>query len=206
VTRILIIDDDPDICYTLGEICSFAGWEAVFAANGAQGLDRFAGSRPDLVLVDYHMPVMDGLTTVRRLREMDPWVPLVVLTVDERQQVADTLMEAGATDFALKPIKAPDLISRLRVNLRIAALQKKVPPGEIYSTKGISVVTQRLITDFLRHSQEALSIDRITEGVGLAYQTVHRYLAYLESTGDIVVERNYGKVGRPRNYYRLAHG
>ncbi|HUW66282.1 MAG TPA: response regulator [Spirochaetia bacterium] len=203
MTRILIIDDDTDILYTMREICAFAGWEAVTATNGKEGLDRFMLERPDLVVIDYHMPVMDGLATVRRIRELDPLVPLIVLTVDERQVVADSLMDAGATDFALKPVRAPDLISRLNVNLRIRELQRKSPADEVYITKGISEATQRLIIDFLKERPEALSAECITRGVGLAHQTVHRYLAYMEARGTIIVERTYGKVGRPRNVYRL---
>ncbi|MDA8337038.1 MAG: response regulator [Peptococcaceae bacterium] len=201
MTRILIIDDDADICYTMGEICSFAGWEVATAANGEEGVRSFLARRPDLVVVDYHMPVMDGLATVRRIREHDPLVPLVVLTVDERQEIADTLMDAGATDFALKPVRAPDLIARLNVNLRITELQRKSP--DAYTTKGISEVTQRIIADFLAEHREPLSAEAITLGVGLAYQTVHRYLAYMEANGTIRVERTYGKVGRPRNFYHL---
>jgi len=202
MTRILIVDDDADICYTLREICAFAGWEAVTAANGEQGLERFLAQRPDLVVIDYHMTVMDGLVTVRRMRELDPLVPLVVLTVDERQEVADSLMDAGATDFALKPVRAPDLIARLNVNLRIARLQRK-GAADALVTKGISEVTQRLIVDFVRQHPEAVTLEAIARGVGLAPQTVHRYLAHMESVGAILVERTYGRVGRPRNLYRL---
>jgi two-component system response regulator DctR len=204
MTRVLIIDDDADICYTMAEICAFAGWVATTATNGEEGLCRFLAERPDVVVIDYHMPVMDGLATVRRLRQLDPLVPLVVLTVDERQVVADSLMDAGATDFALKPVRAPDLIARLRVNLRIGELQRKSPPEEAYLNKGISRVTQYLIVDFLREHEETLSAEAITLGVGLSQQTVHRYLAYMESQGTIQVERTYGKVGRPRNLYRLT--
>lgn len=203
MTRILIIDDDTDILYTMREICVFAGWTVMTAANGEEGVRCFAACSPDLVVVDYHMPVMDGLATVRRIRELDRVVPLVVLTVDERQEVADSLMEAGATDFALKPVRAPDLIARLNINLRISELQKKSSPGDAFFTKGISEVTQRLIVDFLMEHRESLSAEAITLGVGLARQTVHRYLAYMEGMGTIQVERTYGKVGRPRNLYRL---
>ncbi|OAT81760.1 response regulator [Desulfotomaculum copahuensis] len=206
MTRILVIDDDADIRYTIGEICAFAGWQAVTAANGREGVRIFRREQPDLVIVDYHMPVMDGLATLEQIRRLDPLVPLVVLTVDEQQAVADMLMAAGATDFALKPIKAPDLICRLKVNLKIGALQKKVPAEDVFIAKGISNTTMQVIIDFLTQQQEALSIEQITGGVGLAYQTVHRYLAYMENAGLVTVECNYGRVGRPRNFYRLAPG
>jgi len=204
MTRILVIDDDADVRYTIGEICAFAGWRTAEAANGREGVRLFQREGADLVIVDYHMPVMDGLATVEEIRRRDAVVPLVVLTVDEQQAVADAFMAAGATDFALKPIKAPDLISRLKINLKIAALQQKLLPDDAYVAKGINRATLQLITDFLKDRATALSIEQITAGVGLAYQTVHRYLSYMESAGLVRVECNYGRVGRPRNYYRLS--
>jgi len=204
MTKILVIDDDADIRYTISEICRFGGWEPLVAANGQEGLEIFRVNRPELVMVDYHMPVKDGINTLRAIRELDGWVPVLVLTVDERQEVADNFLDQGATDFALKPIKAPDLIARIRINLRIGQLQrqKQQQQEEVFVTKGISASTLTIIADFLKGRKEALTIEEITKQVSLAYQTVHRYLLYLVEEGKVVIECDYGKVGRPRNRYK----
>lgn len=204
MSKILVIDDDADIRYTISEICRFGGWEPLAAANGQEGLEIFRLNRPELVMVDYHMPVKDGINTVREIRELDGWVPILVLTVDERQEVADDFLDQGATDFALKPIKAPDLIARIRINLRIGQLQrqKQQQQEEVFVTKGISASTLTIIADFLKAQKEALTIEEITKQVSLAYQTVHRYLLYLVEEGKVVIECDYGKVGRPRNRYK----
>ncbi len=204
MTKILVIDDDADIRFTISEICRFGGWEPLLAANGQEGLEVFSLNNPELVLVDYHMPVQDGLNTVRAIRELDAWVPVLVLTVDERQEVADKFLDQGATDFALKPIKAPDLIARIRINLRIGELQrqKQHQQEKVFVTKGISASTLTIIEDFLKIQQEALTIEEVTGQVGLAYQTVHRYLMYLVEEGKVQLECDYGKVGRPRNRYK----
>jgi two-component system response regulator DctR len=60
-----------------------------------------------------------------------------------------------------------------------------------------------IICDFLREQPEAFTIEEITNGVNLAYQTVHRYLQYLTEEGKVEVVPQYGKVGRPKNKYRL---
>ncbi len=204
--HVLIIDDEADIRYTLQEICLMAGWQSSEAANGTEGLARFDKERPDLVLCDYHMPEKDGLITVKELRKRSKLVPIVVLTVDERQEIADAFLEAGASDFALKPIKAPDLISRLKVHLRLSRADAEVGnEEEIHVVKGISKMTLELIKEHLINSKSALTIADIANNSSLAYPTVHRYLMYLMDKGEVEVEADYGKVGRPKNKYVLKN-
>lgn len=204
MSKILIIDDDTDIRYTISEICRFGSWDPLEAANGQEGLEKFKDHRPDLVMMDYHMPVKNGMTTLQELRALDNLVPILILTVDERQEIADAFLDMGATDFALKPIKAPDLIARIRVNLQIGQLQKQKQQKkeEVFVTKGISASTLNIIEDFLKQQETALTIEEITSRVGLAYQTVHRYLMYLVNNKYALAECDYGKVGRPRNRYK----
>ena len=66
----------------------------------------------------YHLPQVSGIRGVEMIRELDPDVPIIVFTIDESQEVAEQFMQAGASDFALKPIKAPDIISRIRLHIR----------------------------------------------------------------------------------------
>ncbi len=203
--KIVIIDDEPDILYTIKEICLLGGWQPILAADGKQGYKLSEIHKPDLVIVDYHMPGWDGITTVRKIRELDGAVSILVLTVDERQEIAEKFMIAGATDFAIKPIKAPDLISRMKVNLEITEIQRKRIKNkqQIMVDKGISTATLNIIHRFLKKHHEPLTIDEITAGVGLAYQTVHRYLQYLVGEGRVMVIPEYGKIGRPKNKYKL---
>lgn len=207
---VLIIDDDEDIRFTIGEICSLAGWKAVTAADGREGLRLFQERNPHIVLVDHHMPGMDGLNTVKKIRELDKVTPILVLTVDERQDLADAYLEAGATDFALKPIRAPDLISRIKVNLKIRQLQRETAGErrELFPAKGINSATLKIIVNCLEKRNDALAIEDICREVNLAYPTVHRYLQYLVEAGSAGVEIFYGSCGRrgrPKNLYYLKH-
>jgi two-component system response regulator DctR len=203
--KIVIIDDEEDVLYMVKEICLLGGWNPLPASNGKQGYELFKSHQPDLVIVDYHMPGWDGLTTVRKIRQQDGAVSILVLTVDERQEIAEKFMVAGATDFAIKPIKSPDLISRIKVNLKINQIQREhiKDKQQVFIDKGISSATLSIICDFLREQPEAFTIEEITNGVNLAYQTVHRYLQYLTEEGKVEVVPQYGKVGRPKNKYRL---
>ncbi|HEX3031051.1 MAG TPA: response regulator [Bacillota bacterium] len=202
--KILIIDDNEDIRFTVSEICEFVGWSPLLATNGREGVEKFKEAKPDLVVVDYHMPMLDGMETVEKIREADRTVPIVVLTVDERQEVADEFLSRGATDFALKPIKAPDLIARIKVNLRIGQLIKNEVDLAEDNVKGISGATQRIIVDFMQRQPDPVTLEEITEGVELAYQTVHRYLMNMVKSGRVVTVCDYGKVGRPKNKYKLV--
>lgn len=92
--------------------------------SSQEALAAYFAHNPDLVIVDYHMPRMDGVTLVTKLRAMDGNVPIVILTVDDRHELAAQFRAAGATDFALKPIKAPDLISRIEINLELSAYHR----------------------------------------------------------------------------------
>lgn len=206
---VLVIDDDEDIRFTITEICSQAGLDAISAPDGQAGLQLFAERKPAIVLVDYHMPKLDGLATVKRIRGIDQTVPVLVLTVDERQQIADAFLDAGATDFALKPIKAPDLISRINVNIKIGVLLRVSvrEQKEIFVDKGINNATLGLIVNCLKTTDSTLAIEAICQEVSLAYPTVHRYLQYLVETGNAGFDIYYGcasKRGRPRNLYYLT--
>ncbi|MED3996124.1 response regulator [Peribacillus frigoritolerans] len=205
--NILVIDDDASIQYMLSEICEFAGWNADTANNGKEGLNVFAEKGADVVLVDYHMPEMDGIKTVGELRKLNADVPILVLTVDERQEIADRFLEAGATDFALKPVKAPDLISRIQLHARLAKLtqssqQKSSEEKDVFVTKGISKRTLRHVSDFLYSNREPFSVDTISKEVGLAYPTVYRYIMHLLDEGKVETIVSYQKIGRPKNLYQ----
>lgn len=203
--KIVIIDDEPDILYTIQEICLHGGWETATASNGRQGYELCKTHKPNLAIVDYHMPDWDGLTTVKRIRLLDNAVSILVLTVDERQEIAEKFIEAGATDFAIKPIKSPDLISRIKMNLRINEIQQKYieEKHQVYIDKGISPATLSIICDYFREKGEGLTIDDITNGLNLAYQTVHRYVQYLIEEKKIEIVPIYGQIGRPKNKYKL---
>lgn len=201
--RLLIVDDDEMIRFTLQEICEYAGFDSVAVDRGRIALEQVQQQQFDAILVDYHMPDMDGIETVKAIRMHDTAVPILVLTVDERQETLNRFLQAGATDFALKPVRAPDLISRIKVNLKLSYMQRQQSSKrrDVFVAKGISDNTLNLIIEFLKTRTNPVTIEEIKVGVGLAYPTIHRYISYLLEEEQVQVVPHYRKVGRPKNSY-----
>jgi two-component system, CitB family, response regulator DctR len=204
--KIIIMDDEQSLRYTLSEIFSFAGWEPIAYPNGREGIEGFLSHGADIILVDYHMPEIDGLETVRLIREQDQQIPILVLTVDERQEIADRFLDAGATDFALKPVKAPDLIARVQLHMRLLDMTKAVQATpkmqyEVFVTKGISKLTLSYIERYLTGCQQPSTVEEISKELSLAVPTVYRYLTYLVHNGKVESIPSYQKIGRPKNRY-----
>ena len=196
---ILIVDDEKDICESLEELFRFQGWKAFSAGNVPAGVQSFREIRPDIVLMDYHMPGVSGIEGVLRIRRLSQEVPIIVLTIEESQEVADEFLDAGASDFALKPVKAPDIVSRIRMHIRMSRLEKELRQT---SVKGISGGTLGIIEQYFETTGEYCTVNEIANGTGLAYQTVARYLQHLVNENKVEMVSTYGKVGRPRQMYR----
>ena len=195
---ILSIDDEENIRFALGALFRFQGWEACCAPTVEKGIEQFRLHRPDIVLIDYHMPGINGVEGVRLLRKLSRTVPIIVFTIDESQEVADQFLQAGASDFALKPIKAPDIISRIKLHLRL--LEREQPAQPL--SKGLSEATLQLVLDSLKDGEDYMTVNEVAKSSGLAYQTVYRYLQYLIQNKKVEMVSIYGKVGRPRQLFR----
>jgi len=196
---LLVIDDDPQIRFALEELFKFQGWEALAAESVRAGLQLFKEKQPSMVLIDYHMPDINGVEGVKLLRRLSRSTPIMVLTIEESQEVADAFLEAGATDFAIKPIKALDMISRIKLHLRLMEQNKQFSGNY---PKGLSGSTMELIVHFLDANPEYAAISAIAEGTGLAYQTTNRYLQHMEREGFVEKACIYGTGGRPKYMYR----
>ncbi|MDF2497926.1 MAG: response regulator with CheY-like receiver domain and winged-helix DNA-binding domain [Arthrobacter koreensis] len=115
--RILVVDDDEALAEMIGIVLRNDGFDPVFCADGAQALEVFRGSKPDLVLLDLMLPGMDGIEVCRQVRaESD--VPIVMLTA--KSDTADVVrgLESGADDYVPKPFKPAELVARVRARLR----------------------------------------------------------------------------------------
>lgn len=199
---ILAVDDEKDILYMLKAIGSAVGWHVCTEHNSTMAVDKVKILKPDLILMDYHMPPQNGLLTLKRMRQIDRVVPIIVLTVDTRQEIADEFFAAGATDFATKPIKVPDIVARLNVHIKLLERQREAQ-GRAIVCKGINEMTLQTIQEYCRFADDWFYVQDVAKNVGLAYQTAVRYLQYMITHGELLVINDYGTIGRPRNKYKF---
>jgi DNA-binding response OmpR family regulator len=119
VRTILVVEDEPQIAAPVRDYLEHAGFGVLTATDGAAGLTLARVRKPDAVVLDLGLPVVDGLDVVRSLRR-DSMVPIVILTArgDETDRVSG--LELGADDYVVKPFSPRELVARVRAVLRRA--------------------------------------------------------------------------------------
>ncbi|MEW5935355.1 MAG: response regulator [Bacillota bacterium] len=124
--RVLVIDDEAPIRRLLNVALHAHGYEVTAVGLGQEGLAKAACWRPDLVVLDLGLPDIDGLEVIRRLREWSA-VPIIVLSVRERESEKIAALDAGADDYVTKPFGLGELLARMRAALRRAAGSRDEP-------------------------------------------------------------------------------
>lgn len=123
-TKILSVDDSKTIRMIVAR--TFAPYDCVVseAVNGEEGLAKAAAEKPDLIVLDITMPVMDGVTMLGRLKE-DPelkGIPVIMLTAESGRENVATIARLGPRDYLVKPFKGDQLIEKV---VRVIPLEKK---------------------------------------------------------------------------------
>jgi two-component system KDP operon response regulator KdpE len=116
---VLVIDDEPQIRRLLRVTLEANGYRVFDAATGQDGIVQAAQRRPDVVLLDLGLPDLDGVTILKRIREWSR-VPVIVLSVRDREDEKIAALDAGADDYVTKPFASGELLARLRVAHRHA--------------------------------------------------------------------------------------
>ena len=116
---VLVIDDEVQIRRLLRILLEANGYRVLEAACGQEGLTEAALRRPDIVILDLGLPDLDGVTVLRQLRDWSH-VPVIVLSVRDRDDDKTTALDQGADDYVTKPFSTGELLARLRVAQRHA--------------------------------------------------------------------------------------
>ncbi len=115
--RILVVDDEPQIGRLLKTGLSARGYEVMIARDGQAALDATISWRPDVMVLDLGLPVLDGLEVCRRVRGWSE-MPIIVLTVRDAERDKVEALDLGADDYLTKPFSMDELLARIRVALR----------------------------------------------------------------------------------------
>jgi DNA-binding response OmpR family regulator len=101
--KILVVDDDPKICELLEKFLVKKGFQPITALNAEDGLEKVRKEKPKLVLLDIKLPGMDGLVALKKIREADENIGVIMITGVEDQTIAQQAIDSGAYDYIVKP-------------------------------------------------------------------------------------------------------
>ncbi|MET3290931.1 UNVERIFIED_CONTAM: two-component system response regulator DctR [Brevibacillus sp. OAP136] len=227
--RVLIIEDDPMVQEVNRQFVEqVQSFEVVgIAGNGAEGIRMVRELRPDLVIMDVFMPIQDGVQTLQQLRAEGEETDVIVITAAKDKETIQSMVRNGAMDYLIKPFKFERLKQALeayrsyrkqmeqdgsvsQADLDQLLFRKAgVPQREVVLDskelpKGLLDKTMEQIVQQLSTEKAALSAEEVAERIGIARVTARRYLEFLEKSGRVKRDVEYGGVGRPTNRYVIV--
>jgi len=126
VTKVLVVDDEPQILRALHINLTARKYDVITAANARQALDAASRAHPDLIILDLGLPDMDGVQVIHALRGWST-VPIVILSGRAQSQMKIRALEAGADDYVTKPFNVDELIARVRAVARRSVSVDEAP-------------------------------------------------------------------------------
>jgi two-component system response regulator MprA len=180
MSTVLIADDDPRLLEMLGRTLTYEGMHVYSAANGNQALTEVQARRPDVVVLDWLMPGLDGVEVMRRLREANDQTLVLMLTARDSTEDRVEGLESGADDYLVKPFAPSELLARLHALLRRPGVVVKDEPV-IYKALYLNPVTREtrrgerefeltskefdLLYFLMRHPRQVLGREQILQEV-----------------------------------------
>ncbi len=146
MTKVLVVDDEPQIRRALRTSLEAHGYEVATVGTGEEGVLHVAESVPDLVLLDLGLPDMDGTEVVRRVRAFSD-VPVIVLSVREGPQDKVGALDAGADDYVTKPFAMEELLARARAALRRQVSAEPSPPTLTFGGLQVDLARSLVLRD-----------------------------------------------------------
>lgn len=227
--RVVVVDDDFMVATVhAGFVARVPGFTVVGVSHsGGEALRMIAELRPDLVLLDIHLPDVSGIEVLRRLRESDPEVDVLVISAAKEVDTVQTALRGGVVNYLLKPFDQAALRGRLQ---QYAAAHKSLAaaptiaqsdldrifggasrPGTQVEAggrlpKGLSPESAALVRRALREADGELSASECAEHTGLSRVSARRYLEHFIKTGQAEVRLRYGAAGRPQRRYAWRAG
>lgn len=219
MATVLIIEDETSLQFYLKNELVFEGYDILQAFDGQQGLDLLASETVDAVLLDWMLPKKSGMAILRRVRQNNQTLPVILMTA--KSDLDDKVMglDNGADDYLTKPFEIEELLARLRVALRrqldveptlfeIADLTLNTVTHRVQRQGVIITLTQRefdLLAYLMQHQDQVVSRDDILDhvwGIDFAgqYNTVDVNIRHLRQKIDVVAQPSLIKTARGLGY------
>lgn len=221
--HVLLIEDDPMVREVNRQfIEQVKGFHIIGTANnGVEGLKLAKQLKPTLIVMDIFMPELDGIKTLQNLRESDALVDVIAVTAANDMKTIQQMLQLGVFDYIMKPFtfkrmeqtfenyRQFHVKTEKKKELTQLELDEILHPSHatlkdaIHLPKGLNASTLEKIVLFIEKQTTAVSAEEVATGIGLARVTARRYLDYLEKQQKVVIDIQYGGVGRPVNQYRI---
>ncbi len=219
MSLILIVDDDRKLLDMLRRTLAYEGYEVLTATNGREALDQVQERHPDVIVLDWLIPKLQGVEVARRLRAAGDQIPILMLTAKDTIEDRVEGLDSGADDYLVKPFAPAELLARLRVILRRldGANHERLLCYTDLSLDPVTRETRRgtrafdltpkefdLLQLLLRHPRQVLNRERILEEVwgynfGGEDNVLEVYIGYLrrkvEAGGEPRLIHNIRGVG-----------
>jgi DNA-binding response OmpR family regulator len=130
MTRVLVVEDSPDLAFGLQSNLEIEGYETRVAADGEAALQEYANFSPDIVVLDLMIPKLSGFEVLQALRDQGSNVPVLILSAQKEETAKIRGFRLGADDFVTKPFSVLELIARLQALLRRANLRPTTAQGQ----------------------------------------------------------------------------
>lgn len=181
--KILIVEDEIGIYTFLKEGLEDEGYDTLVASDGVSALKEYQEWQPDLILLDWMIPVIDGIDVCNRIREKDTTTPIIFLTA--RDTVEDTIkgLRAGANDYVKKPFSFEELLERIKIHFRnrqqdeilhLGNIEQNLTTYEVKQNgKEVKLTTREfdLLAYFIQHKGQICSREDIIKNVwGIDFQ------------------------------------
>lgn len=144
--KVLIVEDDSNIAELLHLYLEKEGFETAVAGDGGKGVELFRSFHPELVLLDIMLPVMDGWSVLKKIRENDK-TPVIMLTAKGETQDKVAGLEGGADDYIVKPFEMKELIARINAVLRRTEIPNDTTKRLTFDKLVIDLDSYELIVD-----------------------------------------------------------
>ncbi|AOY77771.1 response regulator [Clostridium formicaceticum] len=219
--RVLIVEDDPMVSQLNKKYVErVKGFKVVYMAeNGQEALNFLKNHSVDLVILDVFMPKLDGISFLKEVRKRSLKIDVILVTAAKEAESIDEVLKLGAIDYLIKPFEYQRLKSTLDNYIERYQLLKhkntifqedidkimkqSADVLEKDFQKGIHKKTLERIRKFMKsHEAEYLTSEEVAEKMKVSRVTVRRYLEYLVSLEELVLEIEYGAIGRPRHLYK----
>ena len=181
--RVMVVDDQEANVRTVGALLSRAGFDVVPCFSGTDALARLAVSRPDLVLLDMRMPVMDGFQVLQRLRADGTAgdVPVIFLTADHERESLVRAFSSGAVDYITKPFVPEELLARVRTHAELKQARDRLLRVARERQESLELIAHDLRNHF---SNVLFASDLLSSGEGMTPERSAKLVQSMRSSAD----------------------